>query len=102
MLSVKEIRAEIESEYDVVDGVIRNPGKFEGEAVWVPYFWDLVMNGDGEEVFDEDGELVATRFKVDAEEEETFSDVLGGELACGSPVELFEDAQGFVFGTVIA
>ena len=102
MNSVKSVRVEIESEFDVVDGIIRNPGKFEGEAVWVPYFWDLVMDGDGEEVFDEDGELVATRFKVDAEEEEAFADVLDGELACGSTVELFGDSQGFVIGTVIA
>ena len=102
MDSVKSIRTAIESEFDVVDGIIRNPGKFEGEAVWVPYFWDLVMDGEGEEVFDEDGERVATRFQVDAEEEETFSDVLGGELACGSTVELFEDSQGFVVGTIIA
>ena len=102
MLSVKEIRAEIESEYRVVDGVIHSPGKFECEAVWVPYFWDLFMEGEGEEVMDEDGEEVATRFRVDAEEEEAFADVLGGELRCGATVELFEDSQGFVIGTVIA
>lgn len=102
MLSVKEIRAKIESKLKVVDGLIRTPGKFECEAVYVPYYWDLAMEGEGEEVMDENGELVATRFRVDAEEEEAFDDILEGELTCGSTVELFEDSQGFVVGTVFA
>jgi hypothetical protein len=38
-------REEIEREYNVVDGIIRRPGKFEGNAVYVPYFWDIAMNG---------------------------------------------------------
>ena len=101
MQSVKEIRSLIESEFDVVDGVIQNPGKFEGEAVWVPYYWDLVMEREGEEVCDENGEWEATRFQVDAEEEEAFADVLGGKLKCGSTIELFQDSQGFVIGTVL-
>ena len=104
MLSVKEIRAEIESEYRVVDGLIRNPGKFEGEAVYVPYYWDLVMEGEGEEVMEVESERESPRirFVVDSEEEAAFADVLGGELRCGATVELFEDSQGFVIGTVIA
>ena len=101
MQSVKKIRAAIESEFEVVGGIIQSPGKFECEAVWVPYFWSLVMECEGQDIYDEDGELEATRFQVDAEEEEAFADALGGELKCGSTVELFQDSQGFVIGRVL-
>ena len=84
----------IEREYHVRDGIIMTPGKFEGERVWVPYFWDLALEGEGEDVLGEDGEILATRFVVDAEEGEAFG------LECGATVEVFEDAQGFVIGTV--
>jgi len=34
-------REQITSEYNIDDnGIIRNPGKFEGEMLYVPYFWD--------------------------------------------------------------
>ena len=85
----------IESEYEVVDGIIRSPGKFECECVWVPYFWDLVLEGEGDDVLDEEGEVLATRFVVDSEEAEAFG------LDCGATVELFADSQGFVIGTVM-
>ena len=106
-MNVKDARARIEAEYDVVDGLIRNPGKFELEAAWVPYYWGLFLEGEGEDltdVFDEDGESSGpciVRFTVDADEEEAFADLLDGELACGSTIELMEDSQGFVIGTVM-
>ena len=101
MQSVKEIRAAIESEYEVVDGVIQSPGKFECESVWVPYFWALVMECEGQDIYDENGELEATRFRVAPEEEEAFADVQGGKLKCGSTIELFQDPQGYVIGRVL-
>lgn len=34
-------RKEIAETYKVDErGVIRSPGKFEGEPIYVPYFWD--------------------------------------------------------------
>ena len=84
------IRA-IREEYDVVDGLIRNPGKFECECEWVPYYWELVMNGEGEDL--DDG--IVTRFVVDSEEADAFG------LECGVTVEVFQDPQGFVIGTVM-
>ena len=80
----------IREEYDVLDGLIRTPGKFECECEWVPYYWELAMNGEGDDEFDEDGESMATRFVVDYEEAEAFG------LECGATVEVFEDSQGFV------
>ena len=85
----------IEREYVVVNGIIMSPGKYEGECVWVPYYWGLALAGEGEDVLDDTGEILATRFIVDSEEEAAFG------LECGSTVEIFEDSQGFVIGTVI-
>ena len=61
MSAVTDFLAKVHAEYTVVDGIIRNPGKYECECVWVPYYWDLVLDGEGEDELDEDGESVATR-----------------------------------------
>ena len=95
MSVVTEFLAKVHEEYTVVDGVIRNPGKFEGECVWVPYYWDLALNGEGEDELDENEEIATTKFVVDSEEAEAFG------LECGATVELFEDPQGFVIGSVL-
>ncbi len=42
-------RAEILRDYSVDEhGIIRSPGKFEGEMLYVPFLWDAVLNGWGE------------------------------------------------------
>jgi hypothetical protein len=39
-------RQDIEKEYKINShGIIENPGKFEGCMLFVPYFYDIVMNG---------------------------------------------------------
>ena len=84
----------------MLDGIIRNPGKFECEFEWVPYYWELVMNGEGDDLsdYDESGEIVGgivTRFVVDSEEADAFG------IKSGATVEIFQDSQGFVIGTVM-
>lgn len=37
-------------------GVIQNPGRFEGCMLWVPYFWDVSLDGVGDE---QDGGVVS-------------------------------------------
>ena len=91
----------IREEYDVLDGIIRNPGKFECEYEWVPYYWELVVNGGGEDCSDyddESGEIVGgfvSRFVVDSEEADAFG------IECGAVVEISQDLQGFVVGNVM-
>ena len=99
-MKIKDLVQNIREEYDVVDGIIRDPGKFECEPEWVPYYWDLVMNGEGEDVaeYTDDGEIageIAYRFTVDSDEADAFG------LECGATVEVFQDSQGFVIGTVV-
>lgn len=100
-MKIKDFAQNIREEYDVKGGIIQNPGKFECEPEWVPYYWELALNGDGEDVseYDEEGDPVGcfvTRFRVDYEE----SDVFG--LECGATVEVLQDYQGYVIGKVMA
>ena len=66
-MKIKDLVQNIREEYDVRDGIIQNPGKFECEPEWVPYYWELAMNGEGEDVaeYTDDGEIageIVSRF----------------------------------------
>jgi hypothetical protein len=96
-----EFLKDIREEHDIRGGIIRNPGRFECECEWVPYYWELALDGEGEDVadYDDNGEIVggiASRFVVDSEEADAFG------LGCGATVEVFQDSQGFVIGSVLA
>jgi hypothetical protein len=83
-------RQEIEAAYQVdVHGVIRSPGKFESEPVFAPYFYDALMNGDGEDLNGEDGGIV--EFTVTEDDIAQFP-----ELGETRHVRLCENDQGFV------
>lgn len=46
-------RAKLEKQYNVnKHGLIITPGKFQGEPLYVPYFYEHIMDGSGNEVFD--------------------------------------------------
>ena len=82
-------RKEIMAQYETrPSGVIVSPGKFEGEMLYAPYFYDLLLNGtvaydddDGREFID-----------VTDEDRAEFP-----ELAGASRVECYEDDNGFFF-----
>lgn len=80
-------RQMIESEYEIKDGVIKSPGKFEGEPIYAPYFYDAYLNGMAD---DDDGERL--KFDVTAEDREEFPELQNIDL-----VILWEDGSGFVF-----
>ena len=66
-------------------------GKFEGESGNANWFWDAVMNGDGEDFqpLGEDG-IIYSLFVVDSAEADAF------KMTIGDAVIVFEDSQGFV------
>jgi hypothetical protein len=66
--------------------MVRGPGKFEGEAPYVPYFWDLYLNG-----FADDDDGVVLSFTVDEEDKAIFP-----ELRRRKRVKLYESSNGFV------
>ena len=74
----------------------KNPGKFEGETSATEYFWELVMNGDGETWSPNMNDSIYSRrvdvFTVDADEAETWPN----EFKIGDTVIIWECPQGFV------
>lgn len=83
-------RVEIETEYTVKDGVINNPGKFEGEMLYAPYFYDC--SNDGEFLCGlDDGEYVAL-VEVDDDDREQFPEI----DAATTFIKVRESEQGFV------
>ena len=88
-------RKEVLESYDVNEyGIIISLGKFEGEMLYVPYLWDAVLNGFGEDEFadGEDGELVASYIEITDYDRAKFP-----ELGNALEARLSEDSQGFVW-----
>lgn len=52
--------------YEIKDGIIVSPGKFEGEPAWILKLYDMVMDGMADDSIN-DGNLVIDCFKLDAE-----------------------------------
>jgi hypothetical protein len=67
-------------------GIIRSPGKFEGEQSYVPYFWDIFLNGGADR---DDGRVLG--FDVTAEDKALFP-----KLRKRRTVKLYERDDGFV------
>lgn len=65
---------------------VKRPGKFEGEAPYVPYFWEVGMDGMAD---DDDGEIL--KFVVTEEDRQMFPELRGRKR-----VRLRETDQGFV------
>lgn len=62
------------------------PGKFEGEPGYVQYFYDLMMNGDGE-----DGNHGGVHFIIEPQDTEIWPELVGYR-----EIILFESTQGFM------
>ena len=84
-------RQQIESEYDVQDGMIRSLGKFEAEPVYAPYFYDDMLNGCSE-ILDWPDETRTDLFEVDTDDRAMFPELSTETVA----VALEESEQGFV------
>jgi|TARA_R110001599_G_C11895760_1_gene625688 hypothetical protein len=71
-------------------------GKFEGETSATEYFWELVMNGDGDvwspDMTEDDDGTLFSAFSVDADEANAWPD----EFKIGDTVIIWECPQGFV------
>lgn len=81
-------REQIQEDYRVVSGRVTRPGKFEGEMLYVPYFWEAVLDGFGSDSEDDEG---VVEISVTAEDRAQFRELRGVRV-----VRLCEDEQGFV------
>lgn len=77
--------------------IVSHPGKFEGEPVFAPYYWDQAMEGNSEFIYpdgcnqeDVEDSNFFDCFGVNAEESDAF------DLPIGTVVLIREDSQGFV------
>jgi len=65
----------------------KGPGKFEGCAPYVPYFWDIGMNG-----FADVDDGPTWKFRVDDDDRALFPELKGRRW-----VSLYESDSGFVY-----
>lgn len=79
-------RTEIQANYKIRNGIIMSPGKFEGEPIYAPYFWDLVMDGGAET----DGDFAA--FHILTDDRNEFPEI-GSETIT---IRVWTDGNGFV------
>jgi hypothetical protein len=81
-------RRETEDLYRIEDGIIRSPGEFQGQALYIPHFWHRFMDGGGE------GDLTAGGMAccaVTAAKAREFP-----ELKVGQLVRFYEDETGCI------
>ena len=64
-------REDIQNQYAVDEyGIIRTPGQFEGEPLYVPYFWDAYLNGFADV---DDGKVL--KFRITPKDREQFPEI---------------------------
>jgi len=83
-------REKIYEQYKVKMGFIASPGKFEGEPVYAPYFYDISLY-DCVEMYNEDcfSEVI---IKIKPEDREMFPEI----TAVAEYVSVQENGDGFV------
>ena len=87
-------RESLLNEYKVVDGRIVSPGKFEGEPVFAPYFWELALEGFADS---DNGKVFGFRLKMSGQDASNpFAVELRQWLGRKTSLKLYEDSQGFV------
>ena len=86
-------RDDILKAYSVSNGRITSPGKFEGEPIFAPYFWDLGLGGCADS---DDGQVFGFKITKDDEAHKEFPE-LKPWLGKSRSLKLFENDQGFVY-----
>jgi len=87
-------REEIENSYDINEyGIIVSLGKFEGEMIYAPYYYDLWLNDSSDEEIEDNGEIIPI-FSITQDDIEEFPELEEYE---GMKINLWESEQGFVY-----
>ncbi len=74
-------------DHDYYANIVSDQGKFQECAAYVPYYWDIGMDGCADR---DDGEVMG--FDVTAEDKVMFPELEGRHT-----VKLFESEQGFIY-----
>jgi hypothetical protein len=83
------------NEFRIDDGVIRTPGKFEGEPAYVPYFWDAVGNGFSETLH-WSGDEVTDIVEIGEEDRAEWPEIPADAVAIH-----IQEMGGFVYGELL-
>jgi hypothetical protein len=97
---MRQVKVTPADEYHVDEhGLIDSPGKFEGEAAYVPSFWALGLDGGADidfveaiRIADREGEVPVFVFYLTDEDKKRWP-----ALADVERLELWESSNGFVF-----
>ena len=91
MNTLQKKSLEFTDSFDYDDyGLITNPGKFERERRYVPYFWNMTMHSAENELIH--GDYVYSIFNITEDDIKIFP-----ELKDISQVTVYECSQGFVY-----
>ncbi len=86
-------REQVLRDYSVdQNGIIRSPGKFEGEPVFVPHFWQLALEGFSDR---DNGRIYTFRINLTGPERSEWPE-LAQWLGRKRAFNLIENEQGFV------
>ena len=93
-LAIIEQTEHLTSDYTIKDGIIQDPGKFEGEWYYSLYFYDCIMSGGGDEIKSSylDSERIIDVFNLTHSERDAFP-----ELGNANRVECQESDNGFFY-----
>src|SRR3990172_10115390 len=90
-MSTAEVRASHLIGYTIESGVIRSLGKFEGETVYAPYFYENAEDGEILS-YDDEGSEFAALIEITAEDREIWPEINADSAFIG----LSETDLGFV------
>ena len=91
---IQAIRADILKQYDCdSNGRITSPGKFEGEPIFAPYYWQMALEGFSDS---DNGKVFGFRFKK-ADDDFAIWPELKKWLGRKRALKLYESEQGFVY-----
>lgn len=89
-------RNEVLSDYAAENGMIRSPGKFEGEMIYVPALWDIAMNGFSDAEYCDCEELCDCTAAEIIEVDDDFATEFP-EVGDARRFRLMEDGNGFIY-----
>lgn len=80
-------------DYSYYKDLVSRPGKFEGEEPYIPYFYELAMDGRQDQV-EYVGDVQVDVFEVGREDAQLFPEL---EYYVGMEIAIAIDDQGFVY-----
>ena len=79
-------RSEILAQYTVQNGIIKNPGQFDGEPIYLPHYWDIYLNGGADR---DNGQIIG--FDISADDKLEFP-----ELKNRRTIRMIQTESGFI------